>query len=42
MHQPARGYGNAYLKGFSEARGKYLIMADADDTYEFALILQNF
>ncbi len=38
VHQPARGYGNAYLKGFSEAKGKYLIMADADDTYEFALI----
>lgn len=38
VHQPARGYGNAYLKGFSEAAGKYFIMADADDTYEFALI----
>lgn len=40
VHQPARGYGNAYLKGFSEASGRYLIMADADDTYEFALIPQ--
>lgn len=38
VHQPERGYGNAYLKGFSEARGKYFIMADADDTYDFALI----
>ncbi|CAN5369388.1 glycosyltransferase family 2 protein [soil metagenome] len=38
VHQPLRGYGNAYIKGFSEARGKYLIMADADDTYDFALI----
>lgn len=38
VHQPARGYGNAYLKGFSEAHGQYFIMADADDTYEFALI----
>lgn len=38
VHQPARGYGNAYLKGFSEASGKYFIMADADDTYDFALI----
>lgn len=33
--QPKRGYGNAYLKGFSFARGKYLIMADADGTYDF-------
>ena len=39
-HQPKRGYGNAYLKGFSEANGKYFIMADADDTYDFALIPQ--
>ncbi len=37
-HQPLRGYGNAYLKGFSEARGKYFIMVDADDTYDFNLI----
>jgi glycosyltransferase involved in cell wall biosynthesis len=33
VHQPLRGYGNAYHKGFSEAHGKYLIMTDADDTY---------
>lgn len=38
VHQPRRGYGNAYLKGFAEARGKYLIMGDADDTYDFSLI----
>lgn len=37
-HQSLRGYGRAYQKGFSEARGKYLIMADADDTYDFNLI----
>jgi glycosyltransferase involved in cell wall biosynthesis len=33
-----RGYGNAYLKGFASARGRYLIMGDADDTYDFTLI----
>ncbi len=38
VHQPKRGYGSAYHKGFSAARGRYFIMADADDTYEFALI----
>lgn len=40
VHQPLRGYGNAYLKGFANAKGKYLIMVDADDTYDFNLIPQ--
>jgi glycosyltransferase involved in cell wall biosynthesis len=40
VHQPRRGYGNAYLKGFASARGQYLIMGDADDTYDFTLIPQ--
>jgi glycosyltransferase involved in cell wall biosynthesis len=30
-----RGYVNAYLKGFSTARGRYLVMGDSDDTYDF-------
>lgn len=34
--EPKKGYGNAYLRGFSEARGKYLIMGDSDDTYDFS------
>ncbi len=38
VHQPLRGYGNAYLKGFASAKGSYLIMGDADDTYDFKLI----
>lgn len=38
VHQPLRGYGNAYLKGFAAARGTYLIMGDADNTYDFSLI----
>jgi len=40
VHQPARGYGNAYLKGFASARGRYLVMGDADDTYDFTMIPQ--
>jgi glycosyltransferase involved in cell wall biosynthesis len=40
VHQPLRGYGNAYLKGFASARGRYLVMGDADDTYDFTLIPQ--
>lgn len=35
VYQPLRGYGNAYQKGFAEARGRYLIMVDSDDTYDF-------
>ncbi len=38
VHQPLRGYGNAYIKGFSAAKGHYFIMGDADDTYDFTLI----
>ena len=38
VHQPRPGYGNAYLKAFDSATGKYLIMGDADDTYDFGLI----
>lgn len=38
IHQPLRGYGNAYFKGFASAKGLYLIMGDADDTYDFNLI----
>ncbi|MGH2449113.1 MAG: glycosyltransferase family 2 protein [Chloroflexota bacterium] len=35
VNQPERGYGNAYRKGFDEARGKYIVMGDSDDTYDF-------
>ena len=29
------GYGNAYLTGFRHARGLYIVMGDADNTYDF-------
>jgi hypothetical protein len=35
VHEPRRGYGSAYLAGFAAARGDYVIMADADLTYDF-------
>jgi glycosyltransferase involved in cell wall biosynthesis len=38
VHQPLRGYGNAYLMGFASARGRYFVMGDADDTYDFTMI----
>lgn len=40
VHEERRGYGNAYLTGFANARGDFLIMGDADDTYDFSLIPQ--
>ncbi|MEW6008119.1 MAG: glycosyltransferase family 2 protein [Candidatus Omnitrophota bacterium] len=33
-----RGYGSAYLRGFQEARGKYLVMADMDNSYDISQI----
>jgi glycosyltransferase involved in cell wall biosynthesis len=33
-----RGYGSAYLAGFAAARGTYIVMGDADQTYDFAEI----
>lgn len=35
VHQPLRGYGNALRKGFDEARGRFIIMGDCDDSYDF-------
>ena len=35
---PLRGYGAALNAGIQAARGKYVLMADADDSYEFAHI----
>ena len=33
-HEPRRGYGSAYRAALSVARGDYIIMADADLTYD--------
>jgi glycosyltransferase involved in cell wall biosynthesis len=35
VSEPRRGYGSAYLAGFAAAEGKYIVMADADLTYDF-------
>jgi glycosyltransferase involved in cell wall biosynthesis len=35
IHEPRRGYGSAYLAGMSAARGEFVVMADADLTYDF-------
>jgi len=33
---PTRGYGSALMSGFEAARGRYVIMGDADDSYDFS------
>ncbi len=30
-----KGYGSAYLRGLSEARGEYIVIGDSDNTYDF-------
>jgi glycosyltransferase involved in cell wall biosynthesis len=33
----AKGYGNALMGGIAAARGRFIIMGDADDSYDLAL-----
>ena len=35
VHQPLKGYGNALRKGFDEARGRFVIMGDCDESYDY-------
>jgi glycosyltransferase involved in cell wall biosynthesis len=34
VDEPRRGYGNAYLAGLAAAQGRYIVMLDADMTYD--------
>jgi glycosyltransferase involved in cell wall biosynthesis len=36
--EPRRGYGSAYLAGFAAARGEFIVIADADLSYDFSEI----
>jgi glycosyltransferase involved in cell wall biosynthesis len=38
VEEHRRGYGSAYLAGFAAARGDYIVMIDADLTYDFGEI----
>jgi hypothetical protein len=38
IRESRKGYGNAYLAGFGAARGRYIVMGDGDDTYDFDLV----
>ena len=35
----AKGYGNALMGGIDAARGRYVIMGDADDSYDFSALM---
>lgn len=35
VHVSAKGYGNALMGGIAAARGQYIVMGDADDSYDF-------
>ncbi|NBV21718.1 MAG: glycosyltransferase family 2 protein [Proteobacteria bacterium] len=36
LHVPQRGYGHALRGGIAAARGRFVVMGDADDSYDFA------
>jgi glycosyltransferase involved in cell wall biosynthesis len=38
VHISTKGYGSALMGGISDARGKFIIMGDADDSYDFSAI----
>lgn len=38
VHERRRGYGNALIAGIEAARGRFVIMADADDSYDFTAL----
>jgi glycosyltransferase involved in cell wall biosynthesis len=38
VHVAEKGYGSALMGGIAAARGKYVLMGDADDSYDFAEI----
>jgi glycosyltransferase involved in cell wall biosynthesis len=38
VEEPRRGYGSAYLAGLDVAAGEYIVMVDADLTYDFGEI----
>lgn len=38
VHVPRRGYGAALIAGIEAARGRYVVMGDADDSYDFSAL----
>ncbi|NIA30518.1 MAG: glycosyltransferase, partial [Actinobacteria bacterium] len=35
VHEPEKGYGNAYRAGVAAAQGEYIVIGDSDDSYDF-------
>ena len=38
VHVETKGYGSALMGGIQAAKGKYVIMGDADDSYDFSAL----
>lgn len=38
VHVPVRGYGAALMAGIEGARGQFVVMGDADDSYDFSTL----
>jgi glycosyltransferase involved in cell wall biosynthesis len=38
VYAPQKGYGAARITGIAEARGRFIIMGDCDDSYDFAAL----
>lgn len=39
IHVQAKGYGNALMGGISQAKAHFIIMGDADDSYDFTALM---
>lgn len=39
VFEPVKGYGSALIKGCEEAKGRYVIMGDCDDSYDFLALM---
>ena len=39
VHVPTRGYGAALGGGIEAAKGRYVVMGDADDSYDFGALM---
>jgi glycosyltransferase involved in cell wall biosynthesis len=40
VRHETKGYGSALKRGFAEARGRYIIMGDGDQTYDFGALTE--
>lgn len=38
VHVPVRGYGAALIAGIEAAKGRYIVMGDSDDSYDFGAL----